>query len=736
MTNFRINFLLLEVTMCSSQIFFKSFVLSILVNTFSLITISSASEYSADVKKLRDTRSCVGCIFQNEDLRGLNLFGANLKGAKFSNVNLMGTRLSDANLINTTFDDTNFQDAILNRSDFSGATIINSNLSGTVLIETVFSRAVLENVELRNATFRNTNLTETILKTVNLSGSSIESWTDNNAKYCNVIDPSNVNIVKDCQVLALDTAREFTQIQSLLSKLGYEIGSIDGKWGIKTENALKDFFEENKLNEPKYLKTGSLSILSEFAAQNDNPDYSSVVYSNIDYDIQDGLYALGYRIKPDGNIGPKTKKIISNYLNDNSLDFSKDDLLQVRDSIEANLVKRAITNSKPVSWNYRAAEITIDADTNAVNVYDGLDTIQAAAKAGFTTISIFIHCDRRERIEREAPDYYPLFRTTGCSIPYVRPNDDSLASSENATDIYIKEAKKYGLKVTLKPMFLDLTDADGANYYGYKSGKVPLNDFFDGNGSTFNGYVEIIKKLAHYAESKQVDFLQIGTEFKNLNPRITKSERWVGIIRDIRDEFNGQLIYAYNMGPEGTGQNDLFSMTSIWQGVDYIGINLFPNQMLKGKKYYRSSEITNALKTVSFDNKKVLNIMKSLSAEFDKNIILTETSFPTWRGSVNWMFRQSCDFNNKGKKGWIYTKGPLAVKEPSAIAALVLADGWFKTFSDHSFIHGATHVFWYLTWYDNQSFPEADQNIGFRSCGGHIFENDNLTKIISSYYQR
>jgi uncharacterized protein YjbI with pentapeptide repeats len=213
-----------------------------LVNTFSLTTISSANEYSAGVKKLRDTRSCVGCIFQNEDLRGLNLFGANLKGAKFSNVNLMGTRLCDANLINATFDDTNFQDAILNRSDFSGATIKNSNLSGTALIETVFSRAVLENVELRNATFRNTNLTATILKTVNLSGSSVESWTDNNAKYCNVIDPSDVKIVKDCQFLALDTAREFTQIQSLLSKLGYEIGSIDGKWGIKTETALKDFF--------------------------------------------------------------------------------------------------------------------------------------------------------------------------------------------------------------------------------------------------------------------------------------------------------------------------------------------------------------------------------------------------------------------------------------------------------------------------------------------------------------
>ena len=62
--------------------------------------------------------------------------------------------------------------------------------------------------------------------------------------------------------------------------------------------------------------------------------------------------------------------------------------------------------------------------------------------------------------------------------------------------------------------------------------------------------------------------------------------------------------------------------------------------------------------------------MKSLSAEFGKKIILTETSFPTWRGSVNWMFRQKCDFNNKGKKDWIYTKGPLAVKEPSAIAAL------------------------------------------------------------------
>ena len=164
--------------------FFKSFVLSILLNAFSLISISSASEYSADVKKLRDTRSCVGCIFKNEDLSGLNLFGANLKDAKFSKVNLTGTRLSDAILTNTAFYDTNFQDAILNRSDFSGATIINSNLSGTSLIETVFLEHYLK-MDLRNAKFRNTNLTETI-RNNQFEGSLIESWTDN-AKYCNVI---------------------------------------------------------------------------------------------------------------------------------------------------------------------------------------------------------------------------------------------------------------------------------------------------------------------------------------------------------------------------------------------------------------------------------------------------------------------------------------------------------------------------------------------------------------------
>jgi len=454
------------------------------------------------------------------------------------------------------------------------------------------------------------------------------------------------------------------------------------------------------------------------------------VNADVQHDVQDGLYALGYKVKPDGKIGSKTTRAIKAFIDKNSSELYPDDFTKISDTINKIIIKRAVDDAKKVSWSYKSAEISIAADNHATNVFKGLDSIKSAVRSGFNNITLTFNCSGRERIQFDAPISYPLSRRTGCLIPYAKYGDD-FSASRDATDIYISEAKKYGMTVTLKPMFLSLTRK---NDHGYEYGKIPTKDFFDGNGTTFDGYIEIIKRIAKYSESKNVDYLQIGTEFINLNRKIPKSNRWSNIIKNIKNEFSGKLIYAHNLGPEGS-RRDMFNYKEIWKSVDYIGINFYPSNVLNGKKYYTSAEISRAFKKASIDSGNGIKSLQKLSKLFSKKIIMTETSFPTWRGSANWMFRIECDYDNKGKSGWLYTEGPLASKEPSLIAAQVLADGWYHTFKDLNFIAGANHSFWYLTWHDGTHYPKYNKRVGLSECSRHIFKNEGLKQIISAYYK-
>ena len=696
--------------------------------------ISFADVTKGSVERLTATKECQNCVFVDADLSDLNLTNVNLHGATFINVKLNNVRLTDANLSDTYFQNTELKKAILNRSNFMDSVFLDSDLSESSLIEANFSNTVFERVKLNKARLRKTNFTSTKLKIVDLSQAKVESWVGNNIWYCHVTEDTG-KVDRDCGNFNQQDSRDLQALQQILLNLSYEIGKVDGRWGKRTEKALKQFYVDNSLIAPGKINLISPLVFLKLALKNKLVNVEKDGQANIIFDIQDGLYALGYDIKPDGLIGPNTRSNISSFLAKNSLNYSENDYQNVSASISNTLVEKSVNTGKPVPWLFKSAEISIDADLTANNIYKGLETIQQAADAGFSTITIFIHCDRYLTIDRNIRKGYPLNRTTGCNIPFIRTTDDLLDLSRNATDVYIEKAQEVGLKVVLKPMFLGLADKDSKNIYGYRSGEVPVDLFFKGSGPKFDGYIRIIESLATYAQEKNVDFLQIGTELGNLNRDIIKSDHWIEIIESIRDKFRGELIYAYNLGPEGTGGSDLVQMKEIWEGVDYIGINFFPNNILSGKKYYSSSEVTKNLKRVKVNGVNAIYQLETLSSKFGKKIIFTETSFPSWRGSVNWMFRQSCDFQNNKKKGWLYTEGPLAVKEPSSIAALVLADGWFQTVKDLPFVYGANHSFWYKTWYDNKSFANQDLLQGLTSCAGNIASDNPLTKVIESYYK-
>ena len=97
------------------------------------------AEDKNNVAILKETKQCINCLFDGDDLSGLNLVGAKLSGSKFYNVDLNGTRLTDADLTRTSFENTNLQEAILNRSNFSYSTFQKSDFSNTLLLETNFT---------------------------------------------------------------------------------------------------------------------------------------------------------------------------------------------------------------------------------------------------------------------------------------------------------------------------------------------------------------------------------------------------------------------------------------------------------------------------------------------------------------------------------------------------------------------------------------------------------------------
>ena len=80
----------------------------------------------ADLKRLKDTKTCTKCDLKGADLRGTdlrwtnltrtNLTGANLIGAELKWANLMGADLTKAILTKTNFCETRMPDGTMNNS--------------------------------------------------------------------------------------------------------------------------------------------------------------------------------------------------------------------------------------------------------------------------------------------------------------------------------------------------------------------------------------------------------------------------------------------------------------------------------------------------------------------------------------------------------------------------------------------------------------------------------------------
>lgn len=353
---------------------------------------------------------------------------------------------------------------------------------------------------------------------------------------------------------------------------------------------------------------------------------------------------------------------------------------------DANLVAR--------NFEFRAAEIGLG-DLEPKYLMPTLKSLDDLQKYGYNTVSITIYCGLTKagiisRYKHESKQKRLIDGlVNGCYLPKYRTrykeNSKWHVKDVNALELYAEYAHKLGLKFNLKPMVLRHTDTYGLN-------GMSKQTFWRGDNQ-FAAYDKMILDLARSAETLRIEYFTIGTEITNLNKEILRSPEFVDLIDGVREVYSGKLLYAHNFGPEGSG-NEFRKMTGIWEKLDYIGVNFFPNNIMKGRKSYSSDQVAKAMKNARVDGRNMISEIKNVSSKVNRPVILTETSFPSWKGAANYMYRGTCDRANAGKKDWVFTKGPLQPKTPDLDEPLVLAKAWWRVFGNMPNIAGAVHVFW------------------------------------------
>jgi uncharacterized protein YjbI with pentapeptide repeats len=139
----------------------------------------------ANLARLRQENSCVGCNLSAADLSngkfvGADLTGATLVDAKLVEADLKGAKLSRANLIganleNAALHDADLSNAEMSKVNLSGAFLNPANLSGARLPESFLANANFSGADLTRASFYASNLTNAAFIGANLRDANFAS---------------------------------------------------------------------------------------------------------------------------------------------------------------------------------------------------------------------------------------------------------------------------------------------------------------------------------------------------------------------------------------------------------------------------------------------------------------------------------------------------------------------------------------------------------------------------------
>jgi len=192
------------------------------------------------------------------------------------------------------------------------------------------------------------------------------------------------------------------------------------------------------------------------------------------------------------------------------------------------------------------------------------------------------------------------------------PADDSLVG-------IIDYAHQLGLKVMLKP------HVDLLNDPNHWRGQIGANFSQADWQMWFSSYRQFILHYAQLARQCQVEQFCVGCE---LDDTVRRLSDWRAIIQEIRQVYNGRLVYADDQlesNPEAV---------QFWDELDYIGLDLYPTL---------TTSLSPSVSELCQGWEKLLLKIKLLSARWGKKVIITEIGYRSVRGAAQnpWDWQKS-----------------------------------------------------------------------------------------------
>ena len=182
-------------------------------------------------------------------------------------------------------------------------------------------------------------------------------------------------------------------------------------------------------------------------------------------------------------------------------------------------------------------------------------------------------------------------------------------------------ADEYGFYIVLKPHIWLSTSPGGT----WRS-DIAMESESDWD-AWFSFYDATILSYATLAEELDIEMLCIGTELQSTVA--THPERWLELIRRIREVYTGKLVYAANW-------SDPLEEIPFWEELDYIGIQAyFP---IADNKSPDLPELEAGWQQYSLR-------LEALSKQFNKQILFTELGYKstTDAGIQPWVWVKPAD---------------------------------------------------------------------------------------------
>jgi Ca2+-binding RTX toxin-like protein len=209
-----------------------------------------------------------------------------------------------------------------------------------------------------------------------------------------------------------------------------------------------------------------------------------------------------------------------------------------------------------------------------------------------------------------------IYVQTGTSNDVI---DDPVKTESDANiETAIANAHDLGLSVLLKPM---LTGLDGTN-----QARIDPSD----PAAFFASYTAQMVDFAKDAQAAGAESFSIGNELQELSGPQYLSY-WTTLINDVRAVYSGTITYS--------AATDEAHNVSFWNQVDEIGINAYPP--LTSKMDPSVNEMVAAWNNVPKDNywaasmdyQSPVDFFHSLSLEYNKPVLFTETGYRSLDGT-------------------------------------------------------------------------------------------------------